>query len=209
MSETAFKETGGRVSTSSPPSVRDWINLSPEQLSREGYHRRLAFAPAQAQSHTLTETNLGDMISGNDLASTAIQPDAPFVIQLPILNEIPPALHSVAMVALQEWEGYVLEIGEKEFSARLSDITAQSLVTRSEWIETEEAVIPLSEISDGDLKLLRPGSIFRWVIGYEWSASRIKKRVSQIVFRDLPVMTRRDKIEGSEWARKVLRAIKE
>ena len=77
---------------------------------------------------------------------------------------------------LQEWEGYVIEIGEDDFTVRLLDLTAGSSH------EEEEAVIPLSEISEDDFKHLRLGSIFRWVIGYERSTSGTKQRVSQIVF---------------------------
>ena len=50
-------------------------------------------------------------------------------------------------------------------------------------------------------------SIFRWVIGYERSASGTKKRVSQIVFRDLPRLTRADVREGREWARETMQSL--
>ena len=96
--------------------------------------------------------------------------------------------------ALQEWEGYVLEIGATDFVARLIDLTAGSSQ------EEEEAVIPLTEISDDDAAKIREGSIFRWVIGYERSAAGTKKRVSQIVFRDLPAMTKSDLQDGQAWA---------
>ena len=65
---------------------------------------------------------------------------------------------------LQEWEGYVIDIGEDEFTARLLDLTAGSSH------EEEEAVIPLAEISEDDLKHLRLGSIFRWA-----SATRVPR----------------------------------
>ena len=107
-----------------------------------------------------------------------------------------PSLH-----ALQEWEGYVIEIGETEFVARLTDLTANAKV------EDEEAVIPLEEISDDDAAKLRLGGIFRWVIGYERSGTGTKKRVSQIVFRDLPVITKSDMREGEAWARETLRLL--
>lgn len=103
----------------------------------------------------------------------------------------------VSFHLLQEWEGYVIEIGEGDLTVRLLDLTAGSSH------EEEEAVIPLAEISENDLKRLRLGSIFRWVIGYERSASGTKRRVSQLVFRDLPVMTKQDIAEGEEWARRV------
>ena len=53
-----------------------------------------------------------------------------------------------------------------------------------------------------DFKRLRLGSIFRWVIGYERSASGTKQRVSRIVFRELPVVTEQDIAEAEERARK-------
>ena len=102
--------------------------------------------------------------------------------------------------ALQEWEGHVVEIGDGEFTARLTDVTAGASH------EQEEAVIPLAEISDGDAARMREGSIFRWVIGYERSAAGTKKRVSQIVFRDLPAITETDLRDGKAWARETMRS---
>ncbi len=102
--------------------------------------------------------------------------------------------------ALQEWEGHVVAIGDEEFTARLTDVTAEASY------EQEEAVIPLIEISDGDAAKMRVGSIFRWVIGYERSSAGTKKRVSQIVFRDLPAVTEADLRVGETWARETMRS---
>ncbi|MYD63684.1 MAG: hypothetical protein F4W91_21825 [Gemmatimonadetes bacterium] len=104
--------------------------------------------------------------------------------------------HTVMFQVLQEWEGYIIEIGEDDFTARLLDLTAGSSH------EEEEAVIPLSEISEDDLKHLRLGSIFQWIIGYERSTSGTKQCVSQIIFRELPVVTKQDISEVEEWAKK-------
>ena len=103
--------------------------------------------------------------------------------------------------ALQEWEGYVLEIGAEQFMARLIDLTAGA------EHEEEEADIPLDEISDEDSAKMRPGSIFRWVIGYERSVAGTKRRVSQIVFRDLPAITKTDLRDGEKWARETIRSL--
>lgn len=103
--------------------------------------------------------------------------------------------------ALQEWEGHVVETGDEEFTARLTDVTAGASH------EGEEAIIPLAEISDGDAARMRVGSIFRWVIGYERSAAGTKKRVSHIVFRDLPAVTEADLRAGKEWARKTIQSL--
>ncbi len=116
----------------------------------------------------------------------------------------PPELSSprprAVLHALQEWEGYVVEMGGRELVARLVDLTAGSTH------EEEEAVIPMAEVSECDVVSVRVGSIFRWIIGYERSPSGTKKRVSRIVFRDLPRMTEHDFQEARSWARETLRA---
>lgn len=104
--------------------------------------------------------------------------------------------------ALQEWEGYVVEVRSGEFLARLVDLTAGSTH------EEEEAFIPRAEISERDAAAVGVGSIFRWVIGYELSPAGTKKRVSQIVFRDLPRMMERDFRESRSWARETIQAFK-
>ena len=114
---------------------------------------------------------------------------------LPPHRPLPVTLH-----ALQEWEGYVVEIGEEEFVARPIDITAGASY------EEEEATIPISDLSDSDAARMQKGSIFRWVVGYERSAVGTKKRVSRIVFRDLPAMTESDCKAGAAWARETMRA---
>ncbi len=103
--------------------------------------------------------------------------------------------------ALQEWEGYVREIGDTDFVARLVDLTAGSTH------EGEEAVIPLAELSNEDSARMRLGSIFRWVIGYERNAAGTKKRVSQIVFRDLPAITKTGLKDGEKWALETIRSL--
>ncbi len=115
---------------------------------------------------------------------------------------VAPASRRATLHALQEWEGYVLETIGDEFVARLVDLTSGSSH------EEEEAIIPLAEISDDDAAKLHVGAIFRWVIGYERSPSGTKKRVSQIVFRDLPRLTEGDLQQGREWARNTIKALK-
>ena len=104
--------------------------------------------------------------------------------------------------ALQEWEGYVTEINDTEFTARLTDLTAGATYAG------EEADIPIDEISEADAAKMQVGSIFRWVIGYERTAGT-KKRVSHIVFRDLPAITKTDLQDGEEWAREIMAAFKQ
>ena len=108
---------------------------------------------------------------------------------------------ATSLHALQEWEGYVIGMGKEGFSARLLDITARAS------IEEEEADIPWSEISEADAKRMKIGSIFRWVIGYERSTRNLSiRRISEIVFRELPAVTRSDERAGLAWAEKIMAA---
>ncbi len=91
----------------------------------------------------------------------------------------------------------MVDIGDEEFVARLVDLTA------GREYESEEAIIPMTEISEHDASRMVLGSIFRWVIGYERSPEGTRKRVSRIVFRDLPRVARSDQRQGEDWARKV------
>ena len=122
----------------------------------------------------------------------------------PVVNLPPPLPRrapTASFHALQEWEGYVVEMRAKDFVARLTDLTAGASY------EQEEAIIPLTELSDHDAARMTAGSLFRWVIGYERSPGGTKKRVSQIVLRDLPAVTEADLRGGEEWARETIRAL--
>jgi hypothetical protein len=85
--------------------------------------------------------------------------------------------------AVQEWEGYVVAINADNFTARLLDISAGGTK------ETEEADLPLSDLSFEERQNLKPGAVFRWAIGYEISKKGQRKRTSQIIFRQLPRWT--------------------
>lgn len=137
--------------------------------------------------------------SAAPIASPAASDSFSRILDFPQLRV--PAQPSVTFHAIQEWEGYVIEIGETDFVARLVDLTVGATY------EEEEALIPLVEVSDDDSADMQVGSIFRWVIGYERSASGTKKRVSQIVFRDLPVVTKSDLRDGAAWAREIIRSL--
>lgn len=96
---------------------------------------------------------------------------------------------------LQEWEGHVVEIGDGDFTVSLVDIT------RGDKHVSKDAVIPLKELSQEDAANLSPGTIFRWIVGHEYSRNGKKKTVSHIVFRDLPRITDEDMDEARERAR--------
>ena len=150
------------------------------------------------------ETTLGDGPNGAAVPLPTWLPqeavDEPVrVVDFPPSREDP--IPKATFHALQEWEGYIVEIADDHFVSRLLDITAGSPY------EEEEAIIPLAEIAERDFDRVELGSIFRWVIGYERSATGTKKRVSEIVFRDLPAITEADLREGEAWAGELIRSL--
>ena len=135
-----------------------------------------------------------------EVAFTGSEQDASKpIISLPAIPKR--AVPGPSLSPLQEWEGHVLEIRPTDFLAHLVDFTAGASPAG------EEAVIPRAELSDEDNARMRKGSIFRWVIGYERSPAGTKKRVSHIVFRDLPVVTRSDLADSEAWAQNMARSL--
>ena len=174
---------------------------APESIPGGSVHKeglRRIWVPMTGPSPTVDRSGL----AANDSArSTQIGGQGNGVAANGAVQILPPPVSSVptaSLHALQEWEGYVTDIREGEFWARLRDLTAGDVV------EQEEAAIPLEEIDAEDRSRISVGSIFRWVIGYERSVGGMRKRVSQIVFLDLPRMTEQDLDRGREWADRML-----
>ena len=130
-----------------------------------------------------------------------VRPALAKVREWPEVNEDRP--RTATFHARQEWEGYVVAINGKEFTARLVDLTGGGTY------EEEEAQIPLEEVSEADQAKMQPGSIFRWVIGFKRSAMGQKERISSIVFRDLPATSKSDEQAGKAWAKKILASFEE
>ena len=149
------------------------------------------------------------------MVSTGIGTARPDATLSPADNDVHTRLFGVALTeaqtdsltALQEWEGRVVAVDDDNFVALLIDVTAAEASSHfGPDIEDEEAVIPLSEIDDADRERLREGSIFRWVIGYGHDLTGSRKRISNIVFRDLPAITVHDRALGEEWADRIIQS---
>ena len=147
----------------------------------------LRSAPVVKKTAAVDPQESADAVQPNTLPSGVLAFPAP---------RRPPRL-TTTFYPLQEWEGYVIAIDKDSFTARLVDITAGETRT------TETATIPLTEISKTDADKMEIGSFFRWVIGYRRDASGTKHRVSVIVFRDLPVMTKARLRRARAWAEKI------
>jgi hypothetical protein len=146
----------------------------------------------------VTSSGLLDVDTVNTTTAEAINIAGPKIDRLLNLPRRPvPLFFPSTFAPLQEWEGYVREIGSDSITADLVDMTANAKNI------TDQAEIPFDELWDADREKLRIGSIFRWSIGYLRTPSGTKKRVSNIVFRELPRWTQKDIREAGEEAAKL------
>jgi CheY-like chemotaxis protein len=76
---------------------------------------------------------------------------------------------------LNRWQGQVLTVGPDSFEAQLFDPAHPSVI--------ENAKFSINELPADGLKLLRPGAVFYWMIGYRDLGSRQRKRESMIWMR--------------------------
>ncbi len=90
------------------------------------------------------------------------------------------------LIPLQQWEGVVIKVSGDEFTTVLRDLT------RPESPE-EEATLPVAEVPPEDRRLLVPGAVLYWNIGYQTiRASGQVQRVSDVRLRRLPAWSKRD-----------------
>ena len=196
MSDSAAAPVVDRLQNTSSLSDNSSEASVPNQLLREGYADRIAATFQQPHIPQTHDTDVAEATIEDPLTSAQIGSDLRNVIDFPDLATVSRTVSSTSFHLLQEWEGYVILKGTEDFTVRLLDLT------KSSTYEEEEAVIPFSEITNDERKSMRLGSIFRWVIGYERSASGTKQRVSRIVFRDLPVVTKQEITEADQRAKR-------
>ena len=139
-------------------------------------HRRTMRAADTADINTESSPSTGP---------TSAEPLPTGVVRLPVSVLEPPI-----EIKLQEWEGQVQEVGPYFFTAHLVDLTA------NETEETEEAELPIDDLTESDRSLLVPGAVFRWLIGYRYIRGS-KERFTRFVIRRLPVWTR-DEIKSAD-----------
>ena len=155
------------------PDIEFAANAFSKQIQRELFLERAAVGTRSILPAKIETTGPDLQTSG---INRAIRRTFPHALVAP----------DVSLQPLQEWEGYVLEVGQTEFSARLVDRTARNV------LESEIADFPIADVSDDDRPLLTVGGVFRWVIGYERSRGGTKRRVSQVTFRRMPAWSRKE-----------------
>lgn len=117
-------------------------------------------------------------------------------IREPVYLPRPIRERTTHFIALEKREGVVLEVGDEEFEARLVDTLGDS--------PDVVATFPFEDLSVDGRRLLKPGAVFYWNVGYTVSAAGQRSRVADLVFRRVPA--RRDSDLSS--ARKRARAIR-
>lgn len=98
-------------------------------------------------------------------------------LQVPIKAYQPVRNREETFVTLQAWEGVVLEVEEEVFQARL---------TSTDETPDQYAEIYLEEVDQADLRLVKPGAVFYWTIGYLQKPTGTTMRASILRFRRLP-----------------------
>lgn len=162
----------------------DWPIFSNGMLAPSGAQKQIWEVPARTSLDwqvTRRNQNLLTTHTPAEQSVSAIKNAAQPVFYVPKVASRDPS-ERATFSPLQEWEGFVSEIGSDSFTGLLVDLTAKK--TRPE----EKMEFPISDLSEDDRSLLREGAIFRWSIGYH-KQHGTKKRVSQVVFRRLPAWT--------------------
>lgn len=107
------------------------------------------------------------------LTSAAARPP-----QTPVLLPAPRAEPASRFIPHERREGVVIDVDETEFVARLVDTMGDE--------PDVTATFSRDDLSPGDLRLLKPGAVFYWSVGYSESRTGQRSRVADIVFRRLP-----------------------
>ncbi|NOX62147.1 MAG: hypothetical protein GXP42_09420 [Chloroflexi bacterium] len=136
----------------------------------------LVEANYDADASTQTGINTPSAASGTfDINKSFIPPQLP----LPYSRRS----FSDSFKAIQKWEGYVIEVYEDTFLARLIPIVGEGT--------DQNAEIYIEEVEPADRVLIEPGAVFYWSIGYLDKPSG-RHRDSYIRFRRLPAWSQRE-----------------
>ena len=87
------------------------------------------------------------------------------------------------IISLREWEGYVVEITNDSFIAKLVNVKNKSELAK------ESGKFKISMLSTDDQNELQLGSRIRWTIDLEISRSGSRQNVSKVELLDTPEIT--------------------
>jgi len=104
----------------------------------------------------------------------------------------PSPVNQDQVIALQRWEGTVLELSTGSFVARIRDLTRAG--------SEEEIEVSFDEVSPSDRELAVPGASFYWTIGYRQRRSGQRLRFSEFWFRRVRGVSRSEVLEAQKRA---------
>lgn len=115
-----------------------------------------------------------------------------------VVRVAPIAKPSGLFVATGKWEGVVESIDDAagEFDVRMADI----LHGDDDLFMT----FSMDDVSPEDARMVVPGAIFYWIVGYYDRVSGQRTRVAELKFRRLPVRRDRDLARARERAKATL-----
>ena len=165
--------------------------LSESQIGKFSGSPRALQQPSPSAKDGLFDTSLRD---GNDGATRTI------VRLAPSANSTFPSTSLLA-----EWNGCVTSIqeGGAYFSATLKGVVGEGVEG-----EEEDAVIPIDDVSEGDVEFLAPGNFFRLCVIHEVLPSGQPRRYSQVVFRRLPAYRQHDLNRAEDRARMISQSLR-
>lgn len=168
MSTELFQSRITDYKSSESASVNQEMELTILTLEsrRAEVDRQLEAFDASFQSQTLV--NLRNPIT------TRFGYERAYNFDVPDLKSIDRKTSRNFAKVIQSWLGYVVELSESTFVARLVDKMDSSTY--------EEATFSFDDISPGDTPLLVPGAVFYWSIGYA-TENGVRKKQSIIKFK--------------------------
>ena len=122
MSQTAFAIADNSFQNSSIINEKSSALSNPDQLLlQDEYADRIAAALQQRRDSAMRDTEIAETTIEDLPTSNGIGPGIGAVIDLPDVARLSRTLPQVSFHLLQEWEGYVIEIGEDDLTVRLLD----------------------------------------------------------------------------------------
>jgi len=119
-----------------------------------------------------------DELSAEDFESNPSQVNSsPPRKSLHFTHFVPKGAVRSRFIELQQWEGIVSEVSHEAFFARL--------ISLSDDKPDIEAEFAIDEVHSEDKKLIHPGAVFYWSIGYKEDRGQ-RIRASLVRFRRLP-----------------------
>ena len=161
--------------------VSEWETLSTPVGSevRHENERPLVFRPEEVLSELNREDTDQTQVLHVNGTSNALRITLDKL--LPRLPAIPEAKEFFQ--AIQKWEGYVIDVDQDVFRARIAPIKGEG--------PEQEAEIYIEEVTEDDRALIEPGAVFYWSIGYlDRPSGRL--RASILRFRRLPAWSKRE-----------------